>query len=64
MKKTGYLKKIIIDGNTNNSGVDTVLTSSNTSVCLAFSMVTGLDLGQTGYIKNNTGVWTKVDPWF
>ena len=55
---------VLIDGNTNNSGVDTVLTSSNTSVCLAFSMVTGLDLGQTGYIKNNTGVWTKVDPWF
>lgn len=55
---------VLIDGNTNNSGVDTVLTSSNTSVCLAFSMATGLDLGQTGYIKNNSGVWTKVGPWF
>ena len=54
---------LLINGNTNNNGVDTVLTKDSGSVCLAFSMATGLDLGQTGYMKNSKGEWTPVDPW-
>lgn len=54
---------LLINGNTNNNGVDTVLTKDSGSVCLAFSMMTGLDLGQTGYIKNSEGKWTQVNPW-
>lgn len=54
---------LLINGNTNNNGVDTVLTKDSGSVCLAFSMATGLDLGQTGYMKNNKGEWTQVNPW-
>ena len=54
---------LLINGNTNNNGVDTVLTKDSGSVRLAFSMATGLDLGQTGYMKNSKGEWTPVDPW-
>ncbi len=54
---------LLINGNTNNKGVDTVLTKDSGSVCLAFSMATGLDLGQTGYMKNSKGEWTQVEPW-
>lgn len=54
---------LLINGNTNNNGVDTVLIKDSGSVCLAFSMMTGLDLGQTGYIKNSEGEWTQVNPW-
>lgn len=54
---------VLVNNSTDNSGVDTVLNENSGSVRLAFSMATGLDLGQTGYMKNASGVWTQVNPW-
>lgn len=41
----------IIDGNTDNLGVDTVLSDTKEhTVCLDFSMMMGLDLGFSSYV--------------
>lgn len=42
----------IIDGNTDNLGVDTVLSDTKEhTVCLDFSMMMGLDLGFSSYVQ-------------
>ena len=60
-KYSGWM--VLINGNTNNNGIDTELTSSTTSVVLDFSMMMCLDLGQDSYVQNASGDWVFVEGW-
>lgn len=53
----------IIDGNTDNLGVDTVLSDTKEhTVCLDFSMMMGLDLGFSSYVQQGDQ-WIQVPGW-
>ena len=53
----------IIDGNTDNLGVDTVLSDTKEhTVCLDFSMMMGLDLGFSSYVQHGDQ-WIQVPGW-
>lgn len=61
-KFSGWM--LLINGNTNNNGLGTVLTSNTTGVVLDFSMMMGLDLGQDSYMQDyNSGEWVSVSGW-
>ncbi len=53
---------MIINGNTNNIGVDTVLTN-NATVDLNFSMMMGLDLGQASWMEKPNHEWVQRNAW-
>ncbi|MBQ8086210.1 MAG: hypothetical protein IJ232_08920 [Lachnospiraceae bacterium] len=52
----------VINGNTNNNGVSTVL-SNGATVDLNFSMMMGLDLGQDSWVENSSGTWVQQSKW-
>lgn len=52
----------VINGNTNNNGVDTVLTNGST-VDLNYSMMMGLDLGQASWGQDSDGDWVPCAAW-
>lgn len=55
---------LLINGNTNNNGLGTVLTSNTQTVTLDFSMMMGLDLGQGSYMQDaQSGQWSYVPGW-
>lgn len=66
-KFSGWM--LLIGGNTNNNGLGTTLVynsedpSANT-VVLDFSMMMGLDLGQSSYMQDaSSGEWVPVSAW-
>lgn len=71
--KTGWLSEkdynnysgwiTIIDGSTDNAGVDTILTDTKEhTVCLNYSMMMGLDLGFSSYVQKGND-WVQVEAW-
>lgn len=61
-KFSGWM--LLINGSTNNDGVDTVLTTNPGTITLDFSMMMGLDLGQGSYMQDyESGQWGYVQGW-